>query len=137
MKATLAVLRPQYRNTVILEDLNASGGISGGNISLERLGNMLGGKRDALRRTPQDIDELGEIGRQLRLRARWETKGESGTLSNRGLLARALSTPLRSSTARAMQRFAEKEPTGGRRIAEQAGDIAATGTVVRPLEERK
>lgn len=137
MKATLAVLRPQYRNTVILEDLNASGGISGGNISLERLGNMLGGKREALRRTPQDIDELGEIGRQLRLRARWETKGESGTLSNRGLLARALSTPLRSSSARAMQRFAEKEPTGGRRIAETAGDIAATGTVVRPLEERK
>ena len=137
MKATLATLRPQYRNTIILEDLNASGGISGGNISLEKLGNMLGGKREALRRTPQDIDELGEIGRQLKIKARWESGGESGSLSNRGLLARALSTPLRTSTARAVQRFAEKEPTGGRRMAETAGDIAAVGTVVRPLEEKK
>lgn len=71
----LARLRPQYRNTVILEDLMRRNGIRGGDISLERLGNMLGTQRDAVRRGNMDIDELGRLGREAQMRARWEEAG--------------------------------------------------------------
>jgi hypothetical protein len=73
----LQTIRPQYRNTIILEDLMRQKGIDQGNISLERLGNMLGSQRDAVRRGNMDIDELGRLGRELRLRARWEGEGGS------------------------------------------------------------
>lgn len=68
-------IRPQYRNTIILEDLMRRDGIRQGNISLEQLGNMLGTQRDAVRRGAMDIDELGRLGRELQLRARWERAG--------------------------------------------------------------
>ena len=71
----LQTIRPQYRNTVILEDLMRRNGIQQGNISLEQLGNMLGTQRDAVRRGGMDIDELGRLGRDLKLRARWESEG--------------------------------------------------------------
>jgi hypothetical protein len=112
-KATLDVLRPQYRNSVILEDLYRQGGIRQGNISLEQLGNMLRGKRDVLRRTGKDIDELGELGRELQLRARWETEGRAAT-SGEGLLGQVLGTGAdiagkitgtRGSTARSLQSY--------------------------------
>jgi hypothetical protein len=91
-KETLDVLRPQYRNTVILEDLNRSGGISQGNISLERLGTMLGGRKGGLRTGDRyDIDQLGEMGRQLRMRARWETEGRAST-AGEDVLGKALGT---------------------------------------------
>lgn len=73
--AELQRIRPQYRNTVILEDLMRQNGIRGGDISLERLGNMLGRQRDAVRRGGMDIDELGRLGRETQLRAQWEEAG--------------------------------------------------------------
>mgnify|MGYP003335741596 CR=1 FL=1 len=105
----LATIRPQYRNTIILEDLTRKGGISGGNISLERLGSMLAGRREGIRRTG-DIDELGEIGRELKLRAMWESAGpelSSSEISN--LLSKGYSyglglLGLQTRPARALQR---------------------------------
>jgi len=73
--AELQRIRPQYRNTVILEDLMRQNGIRGGDISLERLGNMLGRQRDAVRRGGMDIDELGRLGRETQFRAQWEEAG--------------------------------------------------------------
>jgi hypothetical protein len=73
--AQLQQIRPQYRNTVILEDLMRRQGIQQGNISLEQLGQMLGSQRDAVRRGNMDIDELGRLGSDLKLRARWERQG--------------------------------------------------------------
>lgn len=111
--AKLTELRPMYRNSIILEDLYRAGGIRQGNISLEQLGIMLRGKRDTLRRTGKDIDILGELGRELRLRARWETEGRAAT-SGEDILGRALGTGAdlaglilgtRSSLARDLQRY--------------------------------
>lgn len=91
VKQVLDVIRPQYRNSIILEDLYRQGGITQGNISLERLGNMLGKRRDAVRRTGMDIDELGEIGKELKLRGRFETEGRAAT-TGEDVLGKALST---------------------------------------------
>jgi hypothetical protein len=110
-KQTLADLNPKYRNTVILEDLYRTGGIEQGNISLERLGNMLRGKKDVIRRTGRDIDELGELGRNLKIRALWETAGKA--TSTEDLLGKVLGTGAdigsallgtRGSTARDIQK---------------------------------
>jgi hypothetical protein len=111
--ATLSELRPLYRNTIILEDLTRSGGIKQGNISLEKLGNMLGGRKSGIRTGERaDIDQLGEMGRMLQLRARWETEGRAAT-AGEDLLGQLLGTGadiagritgLRSSAARAIQR---------------------------------
>ena len=109
----LKELRPKYRNSIILEDLYRAGGVRQGNISLEQLGNMLRGKRDVARRTGQDIDELGELGRELKLRARWETEGKAST-GGEDLLGRLLGTGAdiagtltgtRGTTARGLQRY--------------------------------
>lgn len=110
-KATLAELNPKYRNTVILEDLYRTGGIEQGNISLERLGEMLRGKKDVIRRTGKDIDELGELGRTLKIRALWEPAGKATMTED--LLGKALGTGAdissallgtRGATARDIQR---------------------------------
>lgn len=111
--AILSEIRPLYRNTIILEDLMRSGGIKQGNISLERLGNMLGGRKSGVRTGERaDIDQLGEMGRMLQLRARWETEGRAAT-GGEDLLGQLLGTGadiagrysgLRSSAARAVQR---------------------------------
>lgn len=112
-KTALDELRPQYRNSVILEDLYRQGGIKQGNISLEKLGEMLRGKRDVLRRTAKDIDELGELGRELKLRARWETEGRAAT-AGEDILGQLFGTGAdiagkisgtRGSTARSLQRY--------------------------------
>jgi hypothetical protein len=68
-------LNPLYRNTVNLEQLMQQGGIVNGDISLERLGNMLGQRTGSVRYQPTGLDELGLLGRNLGLRARWEPAG--------------------------------------------------------------
>ena len=115
----LAVIRPQYRNSIILEDLYRNGGIKQGNISLDRLGTMMRGKRDVVRRNPMDIDNLGEIGRELGIKARWEMDGRAAT-AGEDVLRKALGTGtdlassalgLRGQLARAAQRrFLTTEP---------------------------
>lgn len=139
LKATLDVLRPKYRNTVILEDLYNSGGIRQGNISLERLGNQLGDSSQ-LRRNPQDIDNLGMLGSQLGLRARWQSTGEDipevvkGSMRTHGFLPEAirkLTGPLRGTTARKAQRS----------VAQGRGPIRTTaetlGATLAPYEAFK
>ena len=144
MKAKLAQIRPQYRNTVILEDLYNSGGIKQGNISLERLGNMVGDK-SALRRNPQDIDNLGMLGSQLGLRARWETAGEDmpgivkGAVRTHGILpevVRGLSVPLRSRPARVAQRYANREAGLTQRLGEALGTTPGIEGIMRPSDKR-
>jgi hypothetical protein len=110
--AKLDVIRPQYRNTIILEDLYKQGGIHQGNISLDKLGNMLRTDRSVVRRGEADIDKLGEIGREMQLKALWETTGAKGTPGS-DVLKSALGTTLgmgatglglRSAPARTLQR---------------------------------
>jgi hypothetical protein len=110
--AKLDIIRPQYRNTVILEDLIRSGGIKGGDISLERLGNLVMGRKGGVR-SQRDLDQLGELGRELQLRARWEKEG-AGATPGEGFLSELLGTTAditgritgtRSGAARAAQRY--------------------------------
>lgn len=115
----LDVLRPKYRNAIILEDLYKQGGIKQGNISLEKLGNMMLKDRGAVRRTPGDIDDLAKIGRELKLRAAWEEAGKtaispSGLGKLTGTAQDLASTLARTKTARAIQRSrAPKYLSGG------------------------
>jgi len=143
----LDVIRPQYRNSIILEDLYRSGGIQGGDISLERLGNMLRTERGAVRKTGQEIDDLAALGRDLKLRAMWESAG-GGTTAGEQTLKEALKTTmgvvpavtgLRGRAARGAQRFYATEPTTkagkilkGERIPSAAA--TAVGTATRPLQ---
>lgn len=145
--AKLDVIRPQYRNSIILEDLYRSGGIQGGDISLERLGNMLRTERGAVRKTGQEIDDLAALGRDLKLRAMWESAG-GGTTAGEQTLKEALKTTmgvipsvtgLRTRAARGAQRFYATEPTTkagkilkGQRIPGAAA--TAAGTATRPLQ---
>jgi len=141
----LAELRPKYRNTVILEDLYRKAGIRQGNISLEELGDMLASSNKQLvRRTGMDIDELGKLGRELRLRARWQPEGATATAAEQ--TGRALGTALlgrgadlasqllrtRGSVARRAQRFYADRPGVGANAAIPAG--LTTATAVRPLQ---
>lgn len=137
--AQLNVLRPQYRSTIVLEDLIGNGGIKQGNISLERLGNMLGSRRGGVRRTG-DLDELGELGRQLQLRARWESTGSGGT-PGEDILKKALGTTiggveavtgLRSRAARAAQRRFGQTPAS---TVERAGVASEAGQVPYQIEK--
>lgn len=77
--AEIQRLNPLYRNTVNLEQLMQQGGIVNGDISLERLGNMLGQRTGSVRYQPTGLDELGLLGRNLGMRARWEPAGRSYT----------------------------------------------------------
>jgi hypothetical protein len=133
--AKLNEIRPKYRNSIILEDLYSRGGIQQGNLSLERLGTMLRGKRDAVRRSPSDIDNLAELGRELKLRAQWEPLTEGVGLSeilNKSKSALGTSFALRSRAARALQRKLAKSPP-------KSGigypGVSAAGTVVSPVNE--
>lgn len=157
--AKLDELRPLYRNTIILEDLVRNGGIRQGNISLESLGNMLGARKEGVRRVQGQLDQLGELGRELKLRARWQAVGDTTTESV-DILKRALGTSLnagasalglRSKTARAIQsklnEAAPKNiPTGirvpftQREVVVKPGTAAkgaAAGTVTRPLNKNE
>ena len=140
----LKVLRPQYRNTVVLEDLYRQGGIQGGDVSLERLGTMLRGKRGAVRTAGMDIDELGEMGRELKMKPIWESGGHVAS-EGESVLAQALGTStdvlssmsgLRSRYARAAQRAmaGAKEPSLMSRVP-AAGAAGQTAKAFLPQEE--
>jgi hypothetical protein len=139
----LKVLRPQYRNTVVLEDLYRQGGIDGGDVSLERLGTMLRGKPGAVRLPGGDIDELAELGRELKMRALWErsghvpTEGESALASVLGTSSDVLGTGLglRGQSARALQRFysGAKEPG----LFSRAPVAGAAGQAARQLSSEE
>jgi len=136
----LDVLRPKYRNTVILDDLLRYGGIEGGDVSLERLGNMLRGQGEA--RKTGELDRLGNLGRQLKLRARWESTGAGGT-AGEDILKKALGTTiggvqeltgLRSKAARSLQRnLANKKITE----AERAGMAIPVGQAIEPFQSEE
>jgi hypothetical protein len=138
--AKLAELRPKYRNTIILEDMVRRGGIDQGNISLEKLGEMLGAKKEGVRRATGELDRLGELGRTLKLRALWQTEGgaetEAGDLLSKvlgttmGASAKALG--LRSGAARAAQRQLAKQPS--KAATTRIPQAAAAGTVTRPFQ---
>lgn len=140
--ATLNAIRPQYRNSIILRDLWNAGGIQQGNISLERLGNMLTG-RGRLGRA--DIDTLGELGRELKMRARWEQEG-AAALSGEQAASKLLGTPMdltsrlmgtRSALARKAQSklggWAEKGAAFPK--AEKAAQATAVGTALEPFNK--
>lgn len=140
--AKLNELRPLYRNTIILEDLVRNGGIRQGNISLESLGNMLGARKEGVRRVEGELDKLGELGRELKLRARWQTVGDAATESA-DVLKRALGTALntgaaalglRSRSARAVQRRLTETPLSP---VTRAGMTAGAGTATRPLNKNE
>lgn len=138
--AKLAEIRPLYRNTVVLEDLYRQGGIQQGNISLERLGNMLGSRKGGLRTGERaDIDQLGEMGRQLRIRGRWETEGRAAT-GGEDVLGKVLGTGAdiagtltgaRSRYGRAIQRRLPVEQLDPKTLLPQ---VTAAGTAVRPFK---
>jgi len=113
--AKLDVIRPQYRNSIILEDLFRSGGIQGGDISLERLGNMMRTDRGVARRTGKEIDDLAKIGRDTKLKAMWEktAEGDAGLKQALGttLGYGASALGLKSRPARAIQRTLTTTPT--------------------------
>jgi len=113
--AKLDVLRPQYRNSIILEDLYRQGGIQGGDISLDRLGNMLLKDRGVVRKTGKEIDDLAKIGRDTKLKAMWEktTEGDGGLKQALGttLGYGASALGLKSRPARAIQRALTTTPT--------------------------
>jgi hypothetical protein len=139
---TLNVIRPQYRNSVILRDLYNAGGINQGNISLERLGNMLAGRG---RLGKADIDTLGELGKELKLRARWEQEG-SKALAGEAVASKLLGAPTdlassllgtRTATARKIQSklgpWAEREATSP--ALEKAGTLTGVGGALAPFNQ--
>jgi len=136
--AKLNELRPLYRNTVILEDLLRQKGIRGGDISLESLGNMLGSTKQAVRRAGGELDQLGEVGRELQLRARWQKElNEAGLpeLLKATLGKSAAMLGLRSRPARAVQRALEEgTPTTAK---QRAATGAAAGTTSRPFQSEE
>lgn len=115
----------EYAATKALEELVAKGGIQGGNISLEKLGDHLAqnvyGFGSGTARHP--LTELGNLGRELKIRGRFEGveagKGVVGeTLSK---LGQVLNIPGRAQFGRTLQRRLPIEPTG------------ATGAVAAPV----
>lgn len=115
VKTQLNELRPKYRNAIILEDMYRAGGIRQGNISPEVLGNTLRKDMSVIRKQniAKDIDQLGEIGRELQLRALWQREGARALSDSEKSLARVLSGPsdivssllgLRTQQARVLQK---------------------------------
>ena len=133
--ARLNELRPLYRNSVILEDLIRQKGVRGGDISLESLGNLLGAQKQAVRRAGGELDQLGEIGRELQLRARWQKEGEGVGLPDllRTTMGKGAATlGLRGRPARAVQRaMGAEKPLSAK---ERAAQAVAAGTAVKPLQ---
>jgi hypothetical protein len=114
----LEILRPKYRNSIILEDSYRAGHIPGGDIDLQRMGEMLRGKKGAVRMKGMDIDELGEAAMELKLSPLTRAAGEStdtkvriGDVLRTTLGVVPSSLGLRSKTARAIQRAVSKEPS--------------------------
>ena len=142
--AELSRIRPLYKNTVILDDLYSKGGIKQGNISLEDLGTMVksgGAKRGAA----GDLEQLGEMGRELQLRARWQREGGAAQVGE-DILGKALGTGgdiastltgMRSRPARAVQRYYAGQPDYITRFGLGFAGVpkaAAAGTATRPFK---
>lgn len=111
--AVLDRIRPQYRNTVLLHELDRRGGLQGGNIDLERLGNMLQTQQFTSRRAPTGgLEELGYLGRELGIRSRGQPTAmrfQEGAEAapgfvQRGLRSAATLAGTESQMARALQR---------------------------------
>ncbi len=142
----LSVIRPQYRSTVVLEDLSRRAGVRQGNVSLEMLGDMLGTRRGAVRAgQANDLNRLGEIGRELGLRARWETSGRSAT-GGEDVLGRALGTGAdiasaltgtRTRAARALQRAYQEDPAEIARYLQRYGVVTSAGQALGPALKEK
>jgi hypothetical protein len=138
----LGELRPKYRNTVILEDLTRRNGIQQGNISLERLGDMLGARRSGVRST-QDIDQLGEIGRQLNLQALWQRGSEIpaadivGRLAGSATAGAATAAGLRSRAARAAQRRLAPPASEATEALERRLVGPGVGSMVAPVQREE
>lgn len=123
--AVLDVIRPQYRNTVLLHELDRRGGLQGGNINLERLGEMLQTQQFTTRRAPtQGLEQLGYLGRELGIRSR----GQPSTLRfqegseimpgiiQKGLRGAATVAGTESQMARALQRRLAPQMIRGRTL---------------------
>ena len=129
LAARLAVANPQYRSTMTLLDLLEKGGIQRGQISAEKLGDWMLTHDPYFRtgRSTHPLAQLGEIGRTLGLRARWEgvSKGEKeaveALLGKAGTLGKT-AIGLRTQAARRAQR---NEPLLG-----DAGRAAGVPSVV-------
>ena len=132
--AKLADTNRKYAATASLRDLIESGGIQQGNVSLEKLGGYLAqnvyGYGSGTSRHP--LLELGTLGRDLNIRARWQgLEAPSETLS--ALLSktgRILSTPLRTQLGRRLQRGEYRLPT----VSVPAAGAAAAGRAVEEKE---
>lgn len=124
----------EYAATKALEELVEKGGIQGGNISLEKLGNHLAqntyGFGSGTARHP--LAELGNIGRELKIRGRFEgVETPSGAIT--GLLSKAgqwLNLPSRTQAGRFVQRRLPAEVTG-----EKGSVVAPISQEGRNLEE--
>ena len=114
-------LRSKYRASAILEDLTSRGGIdAGGDISLNRLGEMLRGT-SIRRREEQAIDFLGKLGRATNLISLGERAGEAVSETGKAAeslarslgvstLGRIITSPTRARAVRALQRYYAKRP---------------------------
>lgn len=125
----------EYAATKTLEELIEKGGIQGGNVSLEQLGNHLAqnvyGFGSGAARHP--LSELGNLGRELKIRGRFEgVETPSGAIT--GLLSKTgqfLNLPSRMQAGRAIQRQLPVETTG------VTGAVTApVGAIGREFEER-
>jgi len=144
--AKLAEIRPLYRNTIVLEDLTSQSGIRQGNVSLERLGDMLAARKGGVRKAENyDIDRLGELGKELNLRGRWQTEGRAAT-AGEDILGKALGTGadiastltgMRTRPARATQRYYAGKPEETKKLGLGVANVpagVAAGTVTRPFQ---
>jgi len=122
----------EYAATKALEELVAKGGIQGGNISLEKLGDHLAqnvyGFGSGTARHP--LTELGNLGRELKIRGRFE-----GVEAGRGVvgetlskLGQVLNLPGRAQFGRTLQRRLPIETTGATGSA--AAPVSAAGRAV-------
>jgi len=145
--AVLNELRPKYRNTIILEDLQKYGGIHNGDISLDRLGRML--ERQGTERIPhtKDIDQLAKHGKNASLKAAWEPAGTSTTKdvealqkglgTKLGMIPRVLKPEGRLSRKLQSVYSTPAESTAGEYLkGKRIPGAAATayGTATRPLQ---
>ncbi|NBW08730.1 MAG: hypothetical protein EBR82_11975 [Caulobacteraceae bacterium] len=134
--AILGKIRPQYRATIILEDLYKQGGIRQGNTSLQRMGDMLKNDRSFFRREPSEIDMLGQIGYETKLAALWEPSAskeigrvvENLAIPSKTSLSSILGTAipvvpaLRSKTARSIQKWASEQAPSAEKAIQKAKD---------------
>lgn len=112
---TLQETNRKYAVGKTLEDLNARGGIQGGNVSLEQLGDYLSknvyGYGSGTTRHP--LYDLGLLGKELKLRGRFEGVEQGSGLIPGAVsrLEQLLNVPSRMPLARALQRRGPVTPT--------------------------